>query len=59
MAKVRIPITITVEAELDKFGRVRINSATWPNLAQIEQEFLKLSAVKQALIRSQIRVDKG
>jgi len=55
MAKITINYPITVEAELDEMGRVKINSATWPNLAAIEQEFLKLSAVKQALIRTELR----
>lgn len=58
MAKITINIPITVEAELDKFGRVRISSATWPNLSFIEQELLKLSQIKQVLIKAKLRAER-
>ena len=55
MAKyITINYPLTVEAELVN-GRVVINYAVLPNNAAIEQEFLKLSAVKQAIIRTKLR----
>ena len=53
-----INIPITVEAELTPLGLVKIVSAIWPklpNLAAIEQEFLKLPQEKQLHVRRKLR----
>ena len=61
MAKIFItmPVTIEVEAELGPFGQIKIKEASWPNAAAIEQDILKLSTIKQSLIRRRLRELKG
>lgn len=60
MAKIKLNIQIEAIAELDSLGRVKIISAALPNNAAIEQDFLKLSTVKQCAVRAQIRMqNKG
>lgn len=53
--QIKINVPIMVEAELDQFGMIRVRAATWPSLAAIEQDILKMNAVKLALVRTKLR----